>query len=139
MTLPNPADAPLLLTDADVLQRVEQLVGPAAAARQLWIMFVDGDGRQSPVIVPISDIPLRPELRVIDDLAAGLRDLCAQLSTEVGGGSVVFTLERLGRDAVLAGDRQWAAALEQACHRAGASLRGVYLSTSGGVHRIPPP
>jgi hypothetical protein len=138
MTLPNPADAPLLLTDADVLHRVEQLVGRAAAARQLWIMFVDGDGRQAPVVVPISDLPLRPEPRVVDDLATGLEDLCAQLSTDVGGGSVVLTLERLGRDAVLAGDRQWAAALRQACHRAGASLRGVYLSTSGGVHQIPP-
>jgi hypothetical protein len=138
MTIPNPADAPPLLTDADVLQRVEQLVGRAAVARQLWIMFVDGDGRQAPVIVPISDIPLRPDPRVIDDLATGLEDLCAELSADVGGGSVVFTLERLGRDAVLAGDRQWAAALQQACRRAGTSLRGVYLSTSGGVHQIPP-
>ncbi|MHA6623376.1 hypothetical protein [Pseudonocardia sp. DLS-67] len=64
MTIPNPANAPLLLTDADVLERVEQLVGPAA------------------------------------------------------------------------GDRQWAAALREACDRTGAALRGVYLSTSGGVHHL---
>jgi hypothetical protein len=136
MTIPNPANAPLLLTDSDVLERVRQLVGPATVARQLWIMFVDGDGRQAPVIVPISDIPLRPEARVIDNLAAVMAGMCADLTTDVGTGTVVLTLERIGRDTVLPADRQWAAALREACERAGAALRGVYLSTSGGVLRI---
>jgi hypothetical protein len=136
MSIPNPANAPLLITDADVLQRVEQLVGRATVARQLWVMFVDGDGRQAPVVMPISDIPLRPEGRVIANLASVLAGLCADLTTDAGGGTVILTLERLGRDAVLAVDRQWAAALREACDRAGAVLRGVYLSTSGGVHRI---
>jgi hypothetical protein len=136
MTLPNPANAPLLLTDTDVLQRVEQLVGRAIATRQLWVMLVDGDGRQAPVVIPISDVPLRPEARVIDNLAAILAGLCADLTTDTGNGTVILTLERIGRDAVLPVDRQWAAALQEVCDRAGAALRGVYLSTSGGVHRI---
>ncbi len=136
MTIPNPANAPLLLTDADVLQRVEQIVGRATVARQLWVMFVDGDGKQAPVIMPISDLPLRPEARVIDNLAAVLAGMCTDLTTEVGSGTVILTLERIGRDAVLPVDRQWAAALQEACDRAGAALRGMYLSTSGGVHRI---
>jgi hypothetical protein len=138
MTIPNPTDAPLLLTDADVLHRVEQLVGPAVAVRQLWIMFVDGDGRQAPVVMPVSDVPLRPEARTIDNLAAILSGLCADLATGAGSGSAVLTLERVGRDAVLAGDREWARALAGACESAGAGLRGVYLSTSGGVHRMLP-
>jgi hypothetical protein len=136
MTIPNPANAPLLLTDSDVLQRVEQLVGRATATRQLWIMFVDGDGRQAPVILPISDIPLRPEAPVIDNLAAVMAGMCTDLATDVGSGSVILTLERIGRDAVLADDRQWADALREACVRAGAAVRGIYLSTSGGIHRI---
>ena len=136
MTIPNPANAPLLLTDADVLQRVEQLIGRATVARQLWVMFVDGDGKQAPVIMPISDLPLRPEARVIDNLAAVLAGMCDDLTTEVGSGTVILTLERIGRDAVLPVDRQWAAALHEACDRAGAVLRGMYLSTSGEVHRM---
>lgn len=136
MSIPNPADAPLLLTDADVLERVEQLVGRAAAARQLWVMFVDGDGRQTPVVMPISDIPLAPETRVIENLAAILAGSCSDLATDMGRGSAILTLERIGRDAVLAGDRRWAAALREACDRAGVPLRGVCLSTSGGVHRL---
>ena len=136
MTIPDPATAPLLLTDADVLERVEQLVGPATVARQLWIMFVDGDGRQAPVIIPISDVPPHPEPRVVDNLATVMAGTCTDLTTDVGSGSVILVLERTGRDAVLAGDRRWAAALREACDRAGAPLRGVYLSTSGGVHPL---
>jgi hypothetical protein len=136
MTIPNPADAPLLLTDTDVLERVERLVGPATAARQLWVMFVDGDGRQAPVVMPISDIPLAPDIRMIDNLAAILAGFCGDLTTDMGCGSAILTLERVGRDAVLAGDRRWADALREACDRAGVPLRGVCLSTSGGVHRL---
>src|SRR5439155_12949643 len=102
MTVPNSASAPLLITDADVQQRVEQLVGRAIVPRQLWVMFVDGDGRQAPVVMPISDIPLHPEARVIDNLAAIVAEFCADdLATDMGRGSVILTLERVGRDAVL--------------------------------------
>jgi len=138
MTIPNPATAPPLHTDADVLLRVQQLVGPAIAARQLWVMFVDGDGRQAPVVMPIPDVPLRPDARTVDDLAAVLATVLADLATAAGEGSAVLTLERVGRDAVLPGDRQWAAALQTACARAGAALRGLYLSTSGGVRPLAP-
>lgn len=44
----------------------------------------------------------------------------------------------LGRDAVLPGDRRWAAALQAACARTGAVLRGMRLSTSGGVRPLRP-
>jgi hypothetical protein len=137
MTIPDPATAPLLHTDADVLQRVEQLIGTATTVRRLWLVLVDGDGRQSPVLVPIDDVPLHPDARVIGNLAAGLVDLCAELRTDGGGGSVVLVLERIGRHSVLPLDRRWAVALQEACSRAGAVLRGVYLSTSTGVRRIP--
>ena len=76
MPIPNAADAPLLLTDADVLRRVTDLIGTAAVVRRLWVMLVDGDCRQSPVIMPISDIPEHPEAGPLDGLVlvlAGLR------------------------------------------------------------------
>jgi hypothetical protein len=43
-------------------------------------MFIDGDGRQAPVVMPISDIPLRPENRMIDNLAGVLAALCDDLA-----------------------------------------------------------
>ena len=56
----SPVDLPPLTTDEEVLARVRTLVG-TARTQQLWILFVDGDGRQSPVVVPIADVPRRPE------------------------------------------------------------------------------
>lgn len=136
MSIPNAADAPLLLTDADVLQRVTDLVGAAAAVRQLWLMFVDGDARQAPVVVPIADIPRRPQAGPLDGLTRILAGLRGELATDLGPGSVILTLERIGIDAVLPADSEWAAALALTCEHAGMALRGVFLSTDGGVRRL---
>ncbi|MQA13092.1 MAG: hypothetical protein GEV09_02690 [Pseudonocardiaceae bacterium] len=136
MTTPNFADAPPLLTDADVVLRVEQLVGPAAADRTLWIMWVDGDGRQAPVVMPVEDLPRRPESDMLDGLAAVLGGLRDELVTDLGSGSVILTLERLGPDRVSPDDRTWVDALATSCERAEMGLRGVFLSTRGGVRRM---
>jgi hypothetical protein len=122
----SPVDLPPLTTDEEVLARVRLLVG-AAHALQIWIMFVDGDGRQSPVVVPIADIP-RP-----DALARVLRGLRNELTTDHGPGAVIVTRERTGDDAVLATDRGWAAMIVDVCRTAGVALRATLLSTPGGV------
>jgi hypothetical protein len=128
----SPVDLPPLTTDEEVLARVRTLVG-AAAAEQLWILFVDGDGRQSPVLVPIAGVPHRPEPRGLAGLARVLRGLRHELVTERGPGAVVVTRERTGADTVLEADREWAAALAEVCRSAGVALRATVLSTPGGV------
>jgi hypothetical protein len=128
----SPVDLPPLTTDEEVLARVRLLVG-TACAHQLWIMFVDGDGRQSPVIVPIADLPRRPDHRGLAGLARVLRGLRDELATERGPGAVIVTRERTGDDAVLAADREWAAALADVCRTAGVALRATFLSTPSGV------
>jgi hypothetical protein len=136
MTIPNAADAPLLLTDADVLARVRGLVGPACTDRQLWIMFVDGDGRQAPVVMPVSGLPERPEpggTAGLDQVLAAVRD---DLATDLGPGSVILALERLGPEPTLPRDRDWAQALTDTCIAARIELRGIFLSTRGGVRRL---
>lgn len=136
MTTPNALTAPPLLTDADVHERVRALVGPAITDRQLWIMFVDGDNRQAPVIMPISDIPREPEPRMLRNLGEVLAGVCPELATDAGAGSVILTVERRGLDGVLPTDRAWADALGAACAEAEVALRGVYLSTERGVRRL---
>ncbi len=136
MNMPNFAAAPVLNTDAEVLQRVGQLVGPATTDHQLWIMLVDGDSRQAPVVAPVSDIPRRPGSNGLAGLAEILGGLGDELATDRGPGSVILTLERLGTDAMQPADREWAVALAAACERAGMALRGIFLSTPAGVVRI---
>ena len=122
----SPVDLPPLTTDEDVLARVRTLVG-VARTPQLWVMLLDGDGKQSPVVVPVADIP-RP-----DALVRVLRGLRAELVTDRGPGAVVVTRARTGADTVLDADREWAAALAEVCRAAGVVLRATVLSTPGGV------
>jgi hypothetical protein len=128
----SPVDLPPLTTDEEVLARVRTVVG-AARTRQLWILFVDGDGRQSPVVVPIADVPHRPEPRGLAGLTRVLRGLRGELVTDRGPGAVIVALERPGGNTVLDADREWAAALAEACRTAGVALRATVLSTPGGV------
>ena len=134
--LPSPSVAPPLLTDHDVLRRIETLIGPALRDGTLWLLFVDGDRRQAPVVVPIEDLPRLPDAMVIG-LGEVLEGLLPELATAAGPGAVVFVRERLGRDEVLPDDRVWAAVLTTMCRARAIALRGVHLSTPGGVRRIP--
>lgn len=136
MTTLNAHTAAPLLTDADVHERVRALVGPATTDRQLWIMFVDGDNRQSPVLMPISQIPREPEPRTLRNLGKVLAGVCPDLATDAGPGSVILTLERQGLDGVLPTDRVWGDALSKTCAQAEVTLRGIYLSTERGVRRL---
>jgi hypothetical protein len=136
MTIPDSADAPLLLTDADVLARVRSLVGRACTDRQLWIMWVNGDGRQAPVVMPVSAMPHHPPGGLLDGLATVLRGLHDDLTTDLGPGSVILTLERRGPSATHPQDRAWAEALVRTCHTAEVGLRGVFLSSDAGVRRL---
>jgi len=114
---------------------VRELVGPALPDRQLWIMFVDGDGRQAPVISPVSGLPHRPD-ELVPRLGALLGQLVPDLRTDLGRGSVILTLERHGPDAPRPADRDWAQALTDTCIAAAVELRGIFLSTRGGVRRL---
>jgi len=134
MTTP-PVDLPTLTTDEEVLARIRMLVG-AARAQRLWILFVDGDGRQSPAVVPISGLPTRPDHARLIGITRILGGLRGELPTGRGPGAVIFTWERMGSHAVLPADREWAEELVAVCRDAGMALRGVYLSTPDGVQRL---
>ncbi len=134
-TAPNPRDLPPLLTDDDVLARVEQLIGPAVRNGTLWLLLVDGDQQQAPMIVPLDDVPYLPD-DAVDGLGRVLEDFLPALATDSGPGSVVFVSERFGPTGVVPADRDWADALAAVCDRSGVLLRGVFSSTRGGVRRL---
>jgi len=136
MILKHPTTLPPLVSDEDVLARVAKLVGTAISDRQLWLMLVDGDGRQTPVVVPISGMPRNPDARGLAGLARVLGGLRKELATDRGPGAVILTRERHGSDVVLPLDRAWAEALADTCRTADVALRGIYLSTPGGVQRL---
>jgi hypothetical protein len=130
----SPELAAPLLTDADVHERVDALIGTAIQDRCLWLVLVDGDRKQAPVIMPIEDSPPQPDAEMIDGLRTVLAGLVDELATDAGPGSCVFVWERLGaplRD----GDELWAEALADAARGAGLACLGIFVSTPVGTRR----
>lgn len=78
--------------------------------RSLWLIFLDEEGRQSDLIVPIDDIPILPDSRDVHAIG----DLIARVREEVGVAQVPMLLSRPGPSEITEGDRRWAIALTEA-------------------------
>jgi hypothetical protein len=111
-----------LTTDAQVQLRASQLVG-RAVRRQLWIMLLDENDVQLPVIVPIDDLPPAPD----GDLPF------AYIVESTGAAAVFVVLERYGGEELTPADRAWAKHVRDGCAAASVRLRGILLSHRRGV------
>lgn len=136
MTGISPATATPLRTDEDVGRRVATLIGRATRDDTLWLLFVDGDDRQTPVVVPVEELSGPPDEEMVTALGDVLEGILPDLATATGVGSVVFVRERLGPDDMLPADRAWAEALVTMCRKREIRLRGVHLSTRRGTQHI---
>jgi hypothetical protein len=107
MTMTPPHET-VVRTSTDLYELWQQLMGPGGFAhRSVWLLFLDGDGHPEPVIVPIDDLPARPDRRLVQALSqivAGLTD-----SGDVA--SVAMLLSRPGPRHMTGDDRVWARAL----------------------------
>lgn len=119
-----------LTTDLDVFERVADLIG-GALRRQLWVLLLDDDDRQLPVIIPI-DVPARPRRRDAAGFAAFLRATV----TTCHAASVVLVLERPGPPSISNDDRRWFSMLAAACRAAPVAWRGPVLCHSAGVRWV---
>ncbi len=132
--LPTSDIAVPLRTDDDVLRRVDLLVDHGARElRSVWLLFIAATGVQLPVVVPIDNVPERPDL-------TSARTLCwliaEALRNNVPGGHAIVVLTRPGAGRAGAADRDWATTLHRAAGDRGASLRMVCLATPSGVCRL---
>jgi hypothetical protein len=123
-------------TDTDVLARVDAIIDPAARRdRTLWLFFLNPDGTQPQVVMPIDDIPAYPE----PDDAEGLFEMLAHLFDPDGpGGSLVVTITRSGTTELTDSDRRWAAVLSRGAAEAGTPVRMFCLATPEGVRGLGP-
>jgi len=124
------ADLPLT-TDEAVLGRVDGLLVEGALRRQLWLLLLDEDDRQLPVLMPC-DVPARPAgLHTV-----GFRRMVGMLADEFAVSSIVVVLERPGPPRLSPGDRAWCALVDDACRAAGMRLRGPLLCHDGGTRWV---
>jgi len=98
-------------TEKDLFERWEELMGDGGFGRRsLWLIFLDEDGHQSDLIVPIDDIPMLPDARDVTAIA----DLIARIREEIGVAEVPMLISRPGPSEITEGDRLWAVALTEA-------------------------
>jgi hypothetical protein len=120
-----------LLTDSDIENRARELIG-RANQRQLWLLFLDRDGVQLPLLIPIDGLPLEPTEQEAESIVERLRELMERIEAV----AVILVLERYGSDTLTAQDATWFRALAENCSSRGVDLRGLLLSHRAGVRWI---
>lgn len=129
----QPSTVPLA-DEAAVIGRIHSLLGDGAACtRTLWLFFLDADRVQLPVLVPIDDLPERPDPELMSALTHVLRET---IGGESMGGSVVLVLERPGLSHPTDGDWAWTRSLHTQIRSSAVALHGVYLAADGDVSRL---
>jgi len=140
-TSPSGRQAPDLLaipivTDQDVLDRVAAIIDPAARSnRTLWLFFVDSEGGQANLVVPIDDVPERPAAAMIGNVCYIASEALTQCEP---GGSVVITLSRPGTARLTESDRHFLRALQHGASTHATSVRMLCLATPAGVRELGP-
>lgn len=121
-----------LSTRADLDERIRQLI-PCATQRQLWLLLLDDDDVQMPVMVPIGDLPLwgAPETAGGAD-GEGLVELLRSVGREFHAVSFVFVLERPGPAVLDSDDVSWLQHLLTADDHPGCAVRAVYVCHESG-------
>jgi len=141
-TLAADNEAPLT-DDTRLTDRVRFLLR-RANIRQFWMMFLDENDVQAPVVMPCDDMPADPRaLTFTDDLgtvtrAELLAARVAMIMREFGFAQAVFVWERRGGPRVGDEERIWARELAAACAQTGARIRAQFLLHDRGVRVLAP-
>ncbi|MCU1406642.1 MAG: hypothetical protein JWQ43_2945 [Glaciihabitans sp.] len=120
-----------LNTDSLIEERVRDLIG-RANLRQLWLLFLDVNDMQLPLLIPIDGLPAHPEAGTV----ATVIDNVVELMADIGAVGLVLVWERYGAATLTAQDIAWAHELAEACTNARVRLRAMLLSHRSGVRWI---
>ena len=125
-----------VITDRDVLDRVAAIISPAARRyRTLWLFFLHRDGFQANLVVPIDDIPERPEAEVIGNVCHVAAESIAKAPSLL---SVIITLSRPGTLRRTGPDGHLLRALQHGARRHATPVRMLVLATPEGVRELGP-
>ncbi|NEK57062.1 hypothetical protein GCU56_04140 [Geodermatophilus sabuli] len=130
MSMPPLAEVPVRSSLA-LTRRWVALLGPLSFDRRtLWLTWFDPDGRQSPAVVPIEDVPHQPDDRF-------LRGLLALADGRQGDdGLLALALGRPGEAVATDDDSAWVRGLHEVLGDDGWSL---HLAAGGRVETLVEP
>ncbi|WP_456844080.1 hypothetical protein [Cellulomonas sp. P5_C6] len=120
--LPDPPGAQLG-SAGDALAVALDLVGPERAGPPaLWFLLLDGSDRTLPLVLPITDVPLRADRAVARQLMSVLASVIA---ADAPGGSVVVVCVRAAGGDRGAFEASWVPALREAADDHGVRVWAV--------------
>ncbi|HEV7950713.1 MAG TPA: hypothetical protein VGP24_13190 [Glaciihabitans sp.] len=120
-----------LISDTLIEDRVRTLIG-RANMRQMWLLFLDEDELQLPLLIPIDGLPPAPDPSNTQTVISNI----AELMGEIGATGLIIVWERYGPATLSAQDSAWATALAAACATVRVRLRAILLSHRSGVRWI---
>ena len=129
MTTPPLAQVPVR-SAAELTRRWAALLDPPVfAARSLWLLWLTGDGRSLPLVVPVDDLPAAPHRLTL----RGLADLHETLTEDLDVTHLAMALCRPGHPVVTAEDDEWAEGLHTVFDDAITSSWSLHLAAGGRV------
>jgi hypothetical protein len=134
VTTPTLADVPVRSSLALTRRWTALLQPPTSAGRSLWLTWLGPDGRQSPVLLPVDDVPAVPDRRLL----SGLLDLHAEVAPHLGGDDVhlAMALSRPGEPVQTEHDAAWACALHDVLDDALDATWSLHLAAGGRVEPL---
>ena len=125
-----------VVTDNDVLARVAAIIEPSARRqRSLWLFFIERDCSQANLIVPIDDVPERPEAAVVANVCYVASESVARAPRIL---SVIIALTRPGPVRRTESDRHMLRALQHGAAKHSTPVRMLVLATPEGVRELGP-
>ncbi len=113
-----------------------------ADQRQMWLLFIDEEGRLGDPLMPMNDYPDDPlGTTWAEDLgevgqAQLLMHRCGMLREALGHRSIVLVWERRGAETIEDAERAWARAMDDEARRLGVPLRAQFLLHDRGVRQL---
>jgi hypothetical protein len=133
-TTPALADVPVRSALA-LTRRWAALLQPQIfEARSLWLAWFDAEGRQSPLLMPVDNLPVSPDPSMFD----GLRVLNGTVvQAQLGDDShLAMALCRPGKAVVSESDDEWVAALSEVFDGLVGQTWSLHLAAGGRVEPL---
>ncbi len=134
MTTPALTDAPVRSPLALTRRWISLLQPLTFETRSLWLGWFDAQGRQSPVLVPVDDLPVTPDPSMFESLRLLNETVVA---AQLGDGShLAMALRRPGEAVVSDSDDEWVDALSEVFDGLVGQTWSLHLAAGGRVEEL---
>ncbi|MGY1665948.1 hypothetical protein [Geodermatophilus sp. SYSU D00696] len=134
MTTPLLADVPVRSSLALTRRWVSLLQPLTFGRRSLWLTWLGADCRQSPVLLPVDDVPALPDRRLLTGLLEVHREVATHLTGD--GVHLAAALCRPGEPEAVEDDHEWADALHEVLDDSLDGTWSLHLAAGGRVEPL---